>query len=103
MAKLPMTKLMVLAALIIFSAYTPGAFAARDVQSCQNKCAERMQQCLAKSSERMPNRPAAGMSNTPPPMGISNMPPMGMSKSQADTTPYSKCSDGNQACLRACK
>ncbi len=93
MAKLPMTKPTVLAALI-FSAYTPGAFAARDVQSCQNKCAEKMQQCLAKSSMRMSKRSA---------MEASNMPPTRMANSQADTTSFSKCSDGNQACLRTCK
>jgi hypothetical protein len=79
MATLPMTKPMVLASLI-FCLYTPGALAAQDARSCQNKCAEKMQQCLAKS--RMP---------------------MSMSNSPADTKSSSKCSDANRACVRACK
>ena len=60
MAKLSMTKPMVLASLIILSAYTPGALAAQDARACQKQCVEKMQQCLAKS--RMPS---AGMSNSP--------------------------------------
>lgn len=96
MATLPMTKLMVLASLI-FSAYTPVALAAQDARACQNKCAEKMQQCLAKSSPRMSTRPAMGMSNSPP-----TRPAMGMSNNPL-TTPSTKCADGKQACERACK
>ena len=44
MAKLSMTKPMVLASLIILSAYTPGALAAQDARACQKQCVEKMQQ-----------------------------------------------------------
>jgi len=85
MAKLSMTKPMLLASLIILSAYTPGALAAQDARACQKQCVEKMQQCLAKS----------------------RMPSMGMSNSPTDTKttnkPNTKCADDKRACERACK
>ena len=79
MAKCSMTKPMVLASLIILSAYVPGALAAQDARACQKKCAEKMMNCLPKSS--------MGMSNSPTAMMKTN----------------TKCADDKRACERACK
>lgn len=88
MAKCSMTKPMVLASLIIFSAYTPGALAAQDARACQKQCVEKMQQCLVKSS--MPS------------MGISNS-PTDTTKTNKTNKTNTKCADDKRACERACK
>ena len=85
MAKLSMTKPMVLASLIILSAYTPGALAAQDARACQKQCVEKMQQCLAKS--RMPS---TGMSNS-------------LTDTKTTKKANTKCADDKRACERACK
>jgi hypothetical protein len=85
MAKLLMTKPMVLASLIVLSAYTPGPLVAQDARACQKKCVEKMQQCLPKSS-----MPSMRMSNTPPDMKKLHK-------------PNTKCVDDKRACERACK
>ena len=79
MAKLSIAKPMVLASLIILSAYTPGALAAQDARACQKKCTEKMMKCVSQSS--------MGMSNSPTDMKKAN----------------TKCADDKRACERACK
>ena len=82
MAKLSMTKPMLLTSLITLSAYTLGALAAQDARACRKKCAEKVQRCLSKSS----------------------VPSMGMYNSPTDTKKTNtKCADDKRACERACK